>query len=78
MGIDSAEVQKFFVCTAFRNLVVGYYKDLISISDGRQSVCNCNRSTVFGEFLQALLNPAFTFVVKGAGGLIKNQDRRIL
>lgn len=40
-------------------------------------MCDRDGCSVFSENFQTLLNPAFTFVVQCAGGLIKDQDRRI-
>ena len=38
---------------------------------------NRNRGAVFRKLLQALLDPAFTFVIQCAGSFIQDQDRRI-
>ncbi len=66
------------MCAAFGNPVFGNDEYLIGIADRGKTVGDCNGSTVFGELFQALLNPAFAFIVQSAGGFVKNQDRRIL
>ena len=57
--------------------VFGDDDDLICAPDRGQSVSDGDGRPVFGELFQALLNPAFAFVVKGAGGLIQDQDGRV-
>ena len=52
--------------------------DLISMFDRRQTVGNGDGRPVFGQFFQAALNPAFAFIIQGAGGLVQDQDGRIL
>ena len=51
--------------------------DLVGVPDGGEAVGDGDGRPSFGEFFQALLDPAFALVVKGAGGLVENEDRRI-
>ncbi len=48
------------------------------LPDGGKPVGDGDGCPVFRQIFQAFLDPAFTFIVQGAGGLVKDQDRRIL
>ena len=41
-------------------------------------MCYRDRGPVFCKLLQTVLDPAFTFIIQSTGGLIQDQDRRIL
>ena len=61
-----------------RDAVVSHHQDLIGILDGGQPVGDGDSSTVVGQGVQTLLDPAFALVVQGAGGLVQDQDGRVL
>lgn len=68
---------QFFVSPPLCDSIVSNDKNLVCSLDRGESVCDRDGCSVFSENFQTLLNPAFTFVVQCAGGLIKDQDRRI-
>ena len=78
MCINSIFFNQFFVCTTFCDAIICNDQNLVCTLDCRQTMSNGNGCTVFGENFQTLLDPAFAFIVQCTGGLIKDQDRRIL
>ena len=66
------------MCSSLRDPVLGDDDDLVRVADRGKSVCDRDGSPVFGQFLQALLDPAFAFIVQGTGCLVQDQDWRIL
>ena len=48
------------------------YDNLVCVLDGRKTVGDGNRSSVFSQLFQAFLDMAFALVVQGAGGLIQD------
>ena len=51
--------------------------DLVGVPDGGQPVGDGDGGTVFRQFLQALLDMALAFIIKGACGLVQELDGRI-
>ena len=78
MCVDSLFLNQFLMGTPFGDAVVRDDQNLIRSVDGGQPVGDGDGGAVFGEHIQALLNPALAFVVQCAGGFIQNQDGRIL
>ncbi len=54
------------------------HDDTIGILDGKQAVCDDQRSSSTHQFVERRLNVTFGFSVESRGCFIKNQDRRIL
>ena len=76
--IDSVFLKQHIMGSTLCNSIFRENDDLISMFNRRQTVGNGDGRPVFGQFFQAALDPAFAFIIQGAGGLIKDQDRRIL
>ena len=77
MGIDPVLLQQRLMCPAFCDPVLCDDDDLIGIPDGGETVGDGDGRPSFGELFQALLDPAFALVIKGAGCFVKDKDRRI-
>ncbi len=78
MRIDSAEGKQFFMFPAFSDLIIGHDENLIRVADRGETMRDRDGGAVCSQLFQTLLNPALTLIVQRAGGLIKNQDRRVL
>ena len=78
MRVNALFLNQFLMGTPFGNAVVRDDQDLIRPVDGGEPVGDGDGGAVFGEFVQALLDPAFAFVVQGAGRFIQDQDGRVL
>ena len=61
-----------------RNPLVVDDDDLVRVADGGQAVGDGDGGAVLGQLLQALLDVALALVVQGGGGLIQDQDGRVL
>ena len=78
MGVDTSLCQQTFVGAPLGDTVFGDDDDLIRVSNGGQTVGDGDGRSVSGQLFKTLLDPAFALIVQSAGGLVKNQDRRIL
>ena len=55
-----------------------HHANQVGILDGAQAVRNDQRGTVAHEVIEGLLHKVFALGVKGRGGLVENEDGRIL
>ena len=78
MSIDSAPLEEFFVCASLSDSVVRHHKDFICAADGGKTMGDGDGGAVFGQDIQALLDPAFAFIIQGAGGFVQDQNGRVL
>ena len=62
----------------FSNILLVDDDNLISIPYRGKTMRDGDRGTVFSQRFQTLLNVAFTFIIKCAGGFVENKDGRIL
>ncbi len=63
--------------SAFSDLIIGHDENLIRVADRGETMRDRDGGAVCSQLFQTLLNPALTLIVQRAGGLIKNQDRRV-
>ena len=75
--VDSAFFHQLLVGTAFGDVLIIDDDDLVGVPDGGQPVGDGDGGTVFRQLLQTLLDVALAFIIKGAGGLVQDQDGRI-
>ena len=76
--VDPALLKQALMCPALCDPILCDDNDLVRISYGGQPVGDGDGGPVSGEFLQALLDPALALIVQGAGGLVQDQDGRVL
>ena len=63
--------------TLFGDAVLGENENFIRAADGRQAVRNRKHGSAVRELFQRLLDKAFALIVKGTGGFVQNQHRRV-
>ena len=68
---------KLIVCTVFNTAAAIHNRDFIGVFDCGKSMCDNKGGAVFGEIFYRFLNFAFSDGVKGACGLVKNNNARI-
>ena len=59
------------------NPAAGQHKNPVRPLYGGKTVCYGNGRTALGQLLQGLGHQVFTFIVKGRGRLVQDQDGRV-
>lgn len=75
--VNTVLLQEFFVVSLFDDFSFVHNTDNIGIDNRRKTVGHNNGGTVLHHIVQGFLHKFFRFSVEGAGGFIKNQDRRV-
>ena len=77
MCVEASFGEQAFMRPSLCDPVFSDNNDLISSPDGGQPVGDGDGRPVPGKLFQALLDPAFAFIVKCACRLVQNQDGRV-
>ena len=78
MCVDAFFLNQLLMGAPLSDAVIRNDQNFIRSVYGGQPVGDGDGGAVFCEHIQTLLDPAFAFVVEGAGGFVQNQDGRIL
>ena len=70
--------EQFVVRAFFLNLAFVEHNNLVGFLNGAEAVGNHNRSAACHEFFDGILNQFFGFAVHAAGGLVQDNDARVV
>ena len=76
--VDAALSQQFLVGTAFRDPAIGNGDNAVGRTNGAESVGNDQGCTAHSQVVESPLDLSFRHGVQRGGGLIQNQNGRIL
>ena len=74
MTVNGIKAHKFIMGTGFHNSAAVYDQNLVGVSDGGKTVGNGKDGTVFHSLVEGVLNQSFGDRIKGAGGLVKDEN----
>src|SRR5687768_6901960 len=78
VGVEAALAQKLGVGAALGDPALVEDDDLVGIDHGRQTVGDDDGGAARGDAAQGLLDRRLGSAVERAGGLVEDQDRRVL
>ena len=76
--IQPFECDEFLVGSHLDHGAFFQYHDAVGVSDGAQSVGDHNGGTIGQYLIQVFLNGPFRLSIQRAGGLVEDQDGRIV
>lgn len=77
LGVHALMLQQVMVRSALHDPPVFNHHDFISLLNGRQTVSDNQRGTVFLQLIQRRLNGTLGLGIQRRGGFIKDQDRAV-
>src|ERR1039458_717904 len=77
-GINPAGPEQFRVGARFDNAALVQYHNEIGPLDGREAVGDADRRAALHQCFERLLDNPLGFGIERAGGLVQDQDRRVL
>ena len=78
LGVVAIEREQLFVAALLDQLAAVEDEDAVGVAEGREPVGDGDGGAAAGQGLEGLLNRLFAFGVDVAGGLVEDQDRRIV
>ena len=76
--VDALFRQQLIVGAGFFNALCAQHKDTVVVLDGGQSVGDGQGRAAMGQLFEALAHKDLTLIVEGTGGLVQNEDGRVL